>query len=311
MAKKKSKKKKGELIWAYLLHLGYNMWADREATDWGITHVSAEDEVRVERDVWDDVLHRLKDAGANMVVIDLGEGVRYRSHPEIAVRGSWSVKRLRRRLKAIRRLGLEPIPKLNFSTAHDAWMGPYARCVSTKPYYKACKDLIREVVDLFDKPRFFHLGMDEETAEHQRHYAYMLVRQFDLWWHDLEILLEQVDVFFKRMPASVVQSNWYYGSSFGQKVAAARTYRDIEEHGYDQIPTGSNWSCPENFQKTVTYARRHIAPERLLGFLQTVWRPTLGECRDRHIEAIDLLTKAHKSWLRRQASADRETSATN
>ncbi len=317
MAKKKGKKK-DELIWAYLLHLGYNMWADREAAEWDITHVSAEDELRLDPDLWDEILHRLRDAGTNMVVIDLGEGVKYRTHPEIAVRGSWSVKRLRRQLKVIRRLGMEPIPKLNFSTAHDAWLGPYSRCVSTKPYYRVCRDLIKEVVDLFDKPRFFHLGMDEETAQHQRHYAYMLVRQHDLWWHDLEFLLERVEkrgvrpwvwsdyvwhhpeAFYKRMPASVLQSNWYYGSSFGQKVAAARAYRDIEEHGYDQMPTGSNWSCPENFQRTVTFARQHIAPERLFGFLQTVWRPTLSECRDRHFGAIDLLAKARKSWLRKQ-----------
>ena len=79
-----------------------------------------------------------------------------------------------------------------------------------------------------------------------------------------------------------------------------RAYRDIEEHGYDQMPTGSNWSCPENFQRTVTFARQHIAPERLFGFLQTVWRPTLSECRDRHFGAIDLLAKARKSWLRKQ-----------
>ena len=100
-----------------------------------------------------------------------GEGVKYKSYPELAVKGTWSTKKLRKELKAIRKMGLEPIPKLNFSTAHDAWMGLYSLRVSAKPYYKICRDLIKDAVDIFDGPRFFHLGMDGETAEHQRHCA--------------------------------------------------------------------------------------------------------------------------------------------
>ena len=75
-------------------------------------------------------------AGLNMIVIDLGDGVRYQSHPEIAVKKAWSPARLRRELKKLRDAGLEPIPKLNFSTAHDAWLGPYAGIVSSKTYYQ-------------------------------------------------------------------------------------------------------------------------------------------------------------------------------
>jgi len=302
------------LIWAYLLHLGYNMWSDREAVEWRLTHVSAKPYLRLDKPLWNDILKRLQEAGMNMVVIDLGEGVRYKTHPELAVKKSWNVARLQKDLDRMRKMGLEPIPKLNFSACHDAWLGPYARQVSTAPYYRVCKDLISEVIDLFDKPRFFHLGMDEETASHQRYYEYVVIRQYDLWWRDLECLLENVEKkgarpwvwsdyvwhhptpFFARMPKSVLQSNWYYGKSFSQQVIGARTYKDLEANGYDQIPTGSNWSCPENFGKTVTYAKKYIAPERLFGFLQTVWRPTLEECRERHMAAIDLMAKAKARW---------------
>jgi len=297
------------LIWAYLIHLGYNMWSDRECPDWNLTHVSAKSKLRLDKPVWNDILDRLQDAGANMLVIDLGEGVKYASHPELKVKGSWKRKRLKRELDRIRKRGLEPIPKLNFSTAHDAWLGPYSRCVSTKPYYRVCRDLIAEVIDLFDKPRFFHLGMDEETAGHQRHYAYAVMRQHELWWHDLHFYCERVakagvrpwvwsdyvwhhpEEFFEHMPKSVLQSNWYYAKSFAKTVPYAQTYRDLETDKYDQIPTGSNWSAPENFQRTVSFCRKHIDPKRLLGFLMTVWRPTIAECHDRHIDAINRLAK--------------------
>lgn len=299
-----------EMIKAYLVHLSYNMWADRDAPEWKLDHVSAKPYLRFDTSLWRDILGRMVDAGLNMVIIDLGDAVQYTSHPEIAVEGAWTVGRLREQLARARDMGLEPIPKLNFSASHDAWLGPYARSVSTDTYYQVCGDLVAEVIDLFDRPRFFHLGMDEETARHQRYYEYVVVRQYDLWWHDLDFLVRQVEkegvrpwvwsdyvwehgeAFFERMPKSVLQSNWYYGAEFGPEVPYAKAYLDLEAHGYDQVPTGSNWTVPQNIANTVAYCREHIAPERLLGFMQTVWRPTLEECRERHMQAIDLAGQA-------------------
>ncbi len=299
------------LIWASLLHLSYNMWSDRQA-DW-LEYVSAEPNLRFDQSLWDDLLKRMAEAGMNMVVLDLGDGVQYESHPEIAVQGAWSVAQLKQELAKARALGLEVIPKLNFSTCHDTWLGPYARMVSTDTYYKVCQDLIEEVIALFDQPRLFHLGMDEETAMHQEYYAYVVVRQFDLWWHDFYYLLDQVErcgsrawvwsdyawhhpeAFYQKMPRSVMQSNWYYGDDFGPDVVEARTYAELEAHGYEQIPTGSNWSSDVNFGRTVSYCHEHVAPERLKGFMQSIWKPTLEACRERHMRAIGQVQQARET----------------
>lgn len=229
---------------------------------------------------------------------------RYESHPELAVRGSWSANRLKRELANLRQLGLEPIPKLNFSTSHDAWLGPYSRMVSTDTYYEVCRELIAEVASLFDGPRLFHLGMDEETAHHQRSFDYVVVRQHDLWWTDLYFLVERVErsgvrawvwsdclwrhpeTFLKKMPGSVVQSNWYYGASFRRKLSPVQAYLDLERHRYDQVPTGSNWSNDVNFERTVRFCSKHIESERLLGFLHAPWKPTLEAERRHHTDAI-------------------------
>ena len=298
------------MIKAYLLHLSFNMWADREVPEWDLEHISARPYLRVDMSLWNDILLRMVTEGLNTVVIDLGDGIRYCSHPEIAVQGAWSPTRLRAELTRIRDMGLEPIPKLNFSACHDAWLGPYARCVSTPAYYDVCRALIAEVCELFDQPRFFHLGMDEETAEHQRHYEYVVIRQGDLWWHDLGLLIESVeaagvrpwvwsdylwhhpDEFNRRMPRSVLQSNWSYGAEFGPHVPYAMAYLDLEVQGYDQIPTGSNWTDDGNIAETVAFVRRHLTPERLIGFLQTVWQPTLEVCRGRHMRALELAGQA-------------------
>ncbi len=314
-----------DLLWANLIHLSHNMWCDRPLDDQTgpMRHIVAQPFLRFDEGLWDELVEAMHGAGVNAVVLDLGDGIRYESHPEIAVDGAWTPERLRSELKRLRALGMEPIPKLNFSTAHDAWLGPYARMVSTRDYYRVCADLICEVSELFDRPRLFHLGMDEETAEHQRNYAYAVMRQHDLWWDDLLFYVAEVErmgsrawiwsdyvwhhpeMFYARMPRNVVQSNWYYGTSFDAEPTSAEpeayeyaraylAYRDMSARGFDQIPTGSNWSTPSNFEGTVRYCLQHVRRDGLMGFLQTPWLPTLPDCRDRHLAAIEQIAAARR-----------------
>ncbi|NLD71599.1 MAG: Tat pathway signal protein [Chloroflexi bacterium] len=302
------------LMWGVLWHLGYNMWSDRKTPEREQTHIDARDHLRFDEPLWADLLSAAVGEGLNTVVLDLGEGVRYESHPELAVEGSWSPERLHEELGRLREMGLEPLPKLNFSTAHDAWLGPYARAVSTPEYYAVCRDLIAEVIDLFDRPRLFHLGMDEETAQHQRYYSYAVIRQYDLWWHDLYYYIDQVErggvrpwvwsdyvwhhpeAFYRNMPTSVLQSNWYYQDDFGPEASRAQAYADLEAHGFDQVPTGSNWATDANMGLTVEFCQKTIAPERLKGFLQTIWRPTLEPFREKHLEGVRQLGEAKRRF---------------
>ena len=242
------------MIWANLLHLSFNMWEDRIEPSREVRgyrpHLQFDDSL------WIDILERMAHAGMNMVVIDLGDGVQYHSHPEIAVEDAWTVDKLKEEISTIRDLGMEPIPKLNFATTHDAWLGEYARQVSTDAYYTVCADLISEVIEIFENPRFFHLGMDEETADHQRHSEYVVVRQYDLYWHDFHFYLDQVtkadvrpwiwsdyvwrhpEIFFKEMPGEVLQSNWYYRLEVDEGNPRVKAFTDLDERGYDQIPHG-------------------------------------------------------------------------
>ena len=295
-------KSKEKIIWGNLLHLSMNMWEDWDAP--GKEMRSYRPYLRFDEKLWNDLLIKMKDNHLNMVVLDLGDGVQYKSHPEIAVKNAWSIKKLKNELNKMRDMGLEPIPKLNFASSHDAWMGEYSRCLSTERYYNVCADLIAEVIDIFDNPRFFHLGMDEETATHQKTYKYLVVRQFDLWWHDFLFLCEEVrksgsrpwiwsdylwhhpDWFFEKMPKDVLQSNWYYGTTFSNE-KMVQAYNQLDKYGYDQIPTASNHSNKVNFGMTVDYCTKHIKEQHLFGFLQTPWRPTIEEYRQHHMEAIE------------------------
>jgi hypothetical protein len=247
-------------------------------------------------------------------VIDVGDGIEFASHPEISVKNAWSHDKLKSELAKCRQMGLEPIPKLNFSTCHDQWLGVYSRMVSTPKYYEVCANLIRETAELFDKPRFFHLGMDEEEQKHQRWFEYVVIRQYSLWWRDFNFFVDQVEakgcrawvwsdyvwehpeLFWERMPHKVLQSNWYYGGKFAPDVKEVKAYLELEDHKFDQVPTLSNWETTDNIAGTMDFCRQHIEPERLKGFLLAPWRPTLPETRDRHMEAIETFAKAIAAW---------------
>ena len=66
------------MIYGLLLHLGRNMW-DPPA-----------DYLRFDELVWREITEKMGLVGANMAVIDIGEGLVYPSHPELAVKGSWT-----------------------------------------------------------------------------------------------------------------------------------------------------------------------------------------------------------------------------
>ncbi len=221
-------------IRALLLHLGHNMWCDwfpADADPAACPKAPKPDaRLRSRDDLWLKTTDYAAKKGVNMIVIDVGEGVVYPSHPELAIEGSWSPDRLRAEVRRLRAMGVEAVPKLNFSTSHNGWLKQYRRMVSTPTYYKVCEDVLRDVYEIFDNPRFIHIGCDEETSSHQLnilHYAYIVARTHEFWMHDYLHLVRTVEdlgarpwcwsdygwrhpEFLKRSPKSVVKSNWDY-----------------------------------------------------------------------------------------------------
>ena len=103
--------------WGILLHLGMNMWGD----------LRAQKRLSFDKEVWNHVVERCEACGINMIILDLGEGIRYNSHPEIGIEGSWSPEEMTAEVRRLREKGIQLIPKLNFATTHDAWLGIYER----------------------------------------------------------------------------------------------------------------------------------------------------------------------------------------
>ena len=318
---------KPEMMWASLIHFGFNSWYDtplteapRDANPHYLTRCCA-DHTRFDEDLWREVSVMLRESGCNTVVVDLGEFMKFPSHPELAVKGSWEPERMQAEKKRLEAMGFEVIPKLNFSAAHDSWLKDYHKMLSTEKYYGVCADVIRDTIEIFGTPRYFHLGYDEETPRHQSadRYRMCIVRQGDLWWHDFLWFVKQVEdrgvrpwiwsdyiwnhkeEFLKRMPRSVLQSNWYY-SGFAncdpksRDATFIKAYEWLEKGGFDQVPTGSNCdkANPQNMRETVEHCRKVVAPERLKGFMMGSWARTWRAEEERLKESVGLLAEAKR-----------------
>lgn len=320
---------KKKYIWANLLQLGCNLWNDHVTDPAKPYDNRAAEFLRFDENVWRDLTGKMRDIGMNMLVIDLAEGLEYPSHPELAVKGSWSPAKLRAELKRLREMGIEPIPKLNFSATHDVWLKEYSMMLSTRIYHEVIGDLVKDVCEIFDNPRFVHIGMDEESEKLQTKFRYGVTRREDIWFNDLKKIVATVErngarawmwgdpawnypEFYKHVPRSVMMSNWYYWKdakemeaklddpSFkigdkrpdcpGQNHAAEfKAFMDLQKGGYEQMPCGTNWNNDGNMEAIVDYSIRRLDPAKMKGFLLTPWKCTWNE---------EKALKKHESFFR-------------
>ena len=290
-----------KFMWAYLAHFGMKLWERR-------CHYT---DLKVDDSMWKSLTERAAKVGVNVFVIDLAEGMVFPSHPELAVRGSWEPERMKDEIMRLKGMGMMAVPKLNFSSSHDQWLGKWRPYLSTPEYFRVCSEVVRDVAEVFDESPLFHLGYDEETyfIQNVNKFEYKRLRSGNLWWHDFLWFVDEVqkygmrpwiwsdmcwehkDEFLARMPRTVLQSNWYYWNEFdiaaiekenqslGEKWSVfeknrpimVETYATLEKNRYDQMPCGSTFMHRENFGNTIEYCRNVIKGDRLKGFLMAPW----------------------------------------
>ena len=309
-------------MWVHLLHLGTNMWNEVGNTR-GREHRStpcATEVLRFDRPLWEAHTLALKEAGINTLIIDVAEAMEYKSHPEISVKGALTHEEMSAEVERLKALGFEVIPKLNFSTCHDVWLGDYSRMISTPIYYKVCRDLIEEVCEVF-KPKYFHLGMDEENLANQKNQMIAIIRQHELWWHDFYYLVECVercgarawiwaDYFWfypdeckEKMPKSVVMCGWYYWRCYGEAVEKSEyrqkmlaSFKLLSDLGYDQVPTASVWAELDNMQELTRYCAERIDSEHWIGMMQTTWERIDKDWMHVHENAIKAIKASREIY---------------
>ena len=126
-----------------------------------------------------DVVDALSKQGFNMLLIGVSDGVRYDSHPEFSRRYSVPKQQLVELAEHARGLGMEVVPKLNFSRSptncHNHWMRAPGEewCAHFDDDYswKTAFEVIDEVIEACKPERFFHVGMDEDHERSVRQFS--------------------------------------------------------------------------------------------------------------------------------------------
>ena len=123
-----------------LLHMTDNMWGDwsvpafRKDPKKLIRGGGTNPEVYFDEANYRKTVDYVVKGGCNLLMLDVGDAVVYPSHPEIAIKGSWSAAHLNAEVKRLKKMGLEVVPKLNFSSTHDSWLKEYHKMLTSQKY---------------------------------------------------------------------------------------------------------------------------------------------------------------------------------
>jgi hypothetical protein len=273
-------------------------WENREPLSYGWVETGIRwpsDKVRADLSVWKDWTDAMARERLNLAVIDLGEALVYPSHPELAAKGAFTPERMRKEIERLRALGIEAVPKLNFSGGHNRWLNEYRPLMGTERSRRICAEIIADVCEIFDRPRFFHIGYDEETAGHQSRFQHVIVRRGDVWWRDFLSVVDAVeksgsrawcfsdmiwhyrDEFLKRMPKSVVQCPWHYKPD-EKHPEYVQSLEDMLSAGYEMIPDVGTFSTKSQDAIGTGEGERLLKRfindyprKQLLGFLLCSW----------------------------------------
>jgi hypothetical protein len=290
--------KQKELHWrGYLLHLTHYdpVWMRKKST-----------EKPFDPDVAGEVVETLKDCGFNMLLIGVSDGITYRSHPELKRRYSRPMKALVDLAAHARSLGMEIVPKLNFSRSeincHNHWMRSpkeeWYHNFDDAPYFKRAFDCIDEVIEACRPKKFFHVGMDEDHDRSYTQYVNAILslraglrkrRLRTVCWSDSaieyasgQIHVEKCQTAERELPKDVVRLLWHYRS------VPAGVMKTIRKHGYEL------WGAPgaSELAKTVAF-RDGVLACGGTGLVMTNWIPCRKENRQALLDRIRSFAPAY------------------
>jgi hypothetical protein len=237
-------------------------------------------EKRFDLDLALEVVESMSRVGINLLVVDCADGVVYKSHPELRRPYSADMKALQTIAKRAATLGIEVVPKLNFSQGseeHNLWFRPHNFPFDTSEYWRKATELIDELIGVCQPGRFFHIGMDEDFGRSHAQYvkAILTLRSIlkqrhlrAVVWNDAATMDGPHEVFGEKclfaetkIPKDVVQVPWCY--SFTQPKTVTR----LVKRGFDV------WGAPAPKIEQAESWKKDLLRYGGKGILLTRWIP--------------------------------------
>ena len=169
-------------------------------------------------------------AGMNLLIVDVKDAVVYRRLPELRRRYSVPMDELVEIAERAKELGLEVVPKMNFSLSpqhrHSQWFEPHQSSPPSRDFWRRGLAAVDEVVDAV-KPRIVHVGMDEDDTRSPEEYREDLLRlhreldrrglRMAMWadvchrWRAQQRWKEIPAI--QSLPRDVILMPWHYGEA--------------------------------------------------------------------------------------------------
>ncbi len=248
-----------------------------------------------------DLLPLMADSGMNLLVVDIEDGVIYKSDPELTRHYSVPIEQMRTLADAARDHGMDVVPKLNFSKSgrnlHDKWMMPHWHHVSwlkgIDTYFRVAEDLIAELTEVMGPRQFFHIGMDEDHYRSMPQYVDAIHRlqasvtkqglRTIIWndsCHDQPNMVAQVHAEKSVAAESLISKDivhilWDYFGAHPDKV------KRVASHGFEV------WGAPGTTPDRVAAWRRAVEGNGGNGLLLTRW----SKCSEKNRQMLTDLLK--------------------
>ncbi len=282
--------KKSLDVRAYLIHITHYdpSWFDRK-----------ERERPFDLDVARDMVKALGEAGFNMLIIDLADGVAYRTFPELNRHYSVPMSVLEELVTCAREAGLEVVPKLNFSKSreprhdHNYWFRPYNDLPDDDAYWAKAFQLIDEVIEVTKPERYFFVGMDEDFQRTPTEYASAVNALHEgvtkrglrtAMWNDTPHVsagmfgcVEKALFAEDNAPGDIVHVLWDYTPL---KAHVAQRVQDMRSKGLEV------WIAPGRRPDNVEEWKQLALQTGCTGMVMTAWSPVTERGRRRFVDGI-------------------------
>jgi hypothetical protein len=240
-----------------------------------------------------EIVDAMAEVDMNLLVIDLADGVKYKSHPDLVRPYTVPMATLRKIARRAQKRGIEVVPKLNFAGSglnqHTHWLRPYHRPFDGKEFWRRAFLLIDEAIDACKPARYFHIGMDEDHWHSLRQYA-ETINVLDqgikarglhtVMWKDCqdyssaEACKEKSRASESKIAKDVIQVPWGYARVKAEEV------RRLRRKGFEV------WGAPGRDPENLRGWRDALLRYGGTGILVTQWIPCRPKNRTRLLAAI-------------------------
>ena len=254
------------------------------------------------------VLEKMAAYNFNTLVVDIEDGVVYKSHPELKRHYSVPMKDLQLLADTARQKNIDFVPKCNLSKSgrnhHDMWMRPHWDGIhwlkNMDEYWQVAGDVIDELVSVCKPQKYFHIGMDEDHYRSASQYVdaikilHAKVGKHNLktvMWNDTcyenrnvgaQVYADKCRAAEPLLPKDMVHILWDYDLTHKGIV------RRLTDMGFEV------WVAPGRNKNQIAQWKKILLTEGGTGMLMTNWIKCSKKKQPRILTMLNNLAPAYK-----------------